>query len=265
MFNKYCTISDQENTRNDLHGVILGKNVDIALEEMVKDGVLQELVPGLEPLIAMKDKSNRFKPLWKHTKTVTKQSKPTIVLRWAAFFHDFGKPECFNIINDKIIFHNHESKSVKYFKKFAEKNKIFSKEEYKEICFLIYNLGYVESYTDDWTDSAVRRFITKCGPYIDNLLLLSTADITTADPNKRKSILNKINSFKNRIQYINSIDSRKQVLPKGLGHAIINAGLGNGQVISELKNFLEKEIQEEKILPNKDIEYYMNYLINKIR
>ena len=82
----------------NLHKVITGRHADIALDEMEKDGILALIIPGINDVVAMKDPSGkrRFKDLWWHTKLVVMQAKPKLEVRWAALFHDFGKPSCFN-------------------------------------------------------------------------------------------------------------------------------------------------------------------------
>lgn len=249
-----------------LHDVLLGKHVDEALDLMECDGVLDYLIPGIQGVIQMKDTSgkNRFKDLWWHTKLVVKQSKPKLEVRWAALFHDFGKPECFSWENGKVTFWNHEQTSVKYFKKFARKHRIFTKEQYNKISFLIYNLGYVESYESTWTESAVRRFGKEMGDHLDDILLLSRADTTSSRPAVRAMVQNNATELKQRVLEVQEKDSIVPPLPKGIGTAIIDLGVPSGRSVGNVKSWLEKKVEDGDLKAHQDIQYYVDFLQDKI-
>ncbi len=244
-----------------LHDIIMGRHVDIALEQMYQDGLLSFVIPGINDVVTMRDVpgKHRFKDLWWHTKLVVLQSKPKLEIRWAALFHDFGKPSCFTMENGKVAFHNHEHASVKYFKEFARKFRIFTPEQYNKISFLIYNLGYVEAYTSNWTESAVRRFAKDTGPNLEYLLLLSRADTTSSNPKNRRKVQFKISELSKRIKEVQAKDAVVSLLPKGIGNAIIDIGL-TGKDIGAAKDYLEGMIKAGTIEGNKDIQYYMQYL-----
>ena len=246
---------------SSLHDIIMGRHVDVALEQMEKDGVLAYIIPGINDVVSMRDNSgkNRFKDLWWHTKLVVLQSKPRLEIRWAALFHDFGKPSCFSMENGKASFHNHEHASVKYFKEFARKFRIFTPEQYNKISFLIYNLGYVEAYSSKWTESAVRRFAKDMGDNVDDLLLLSRADTTSSKPQNRRRVQFKISELSRRIKEVRAKDSIVPPLPKGIGNAIIKLGV-TGKSIGSVKAHLEKTIESGDLKAHQDIEYYMDFL-----
>jgi len=281
LFNKYVTlsrtgetsgqnqsISTQELNKassaedvNSLHDIIMGRHADIALDFMEKDGVLAYIIPGLGDIVSMKDVTgkNRFKDLWWHTKLVVVQSKPKLEIRWAALFHDFGKPSCFTIENGKVAFHNHEHASVRYFKAFARKFRIFTPEQYNKISFLIYNLGYVEAYSSTWTEPAVRRFAKDMGDNVDYLLLLSRADTTSRNPRNRRKVQFKISELSKRIKEVRTKDAIVPPLPKGIGNAIMDIGI-SGKEIGTLKAQLEKLVQDKILKPNQEVQYYMDYI-----
>ena len=246
----------------NLHEIMVQRYVDIALDEMEKDGILQLIIPGINDVVAMKDTSGkrRFKDLWYHTKLVVMQSNPRIEIRWAALFHDFGKPSCFSMDNGQTSFHGHEHASVKYFKEFARVFKIFTPEQYNKICFLIYNLGYVESYSSSWTESAVRRFAKEMGDNLDDLLLLSRADTTSSKKHVRAKVQANVSELKRRVREVLEKDAILPVLPKGIGIAIIELGFKPGKEIGKIKNILEDKIKVDILKPNQNIQYYIDYL-----
>lgn len=278
MFDKYINIAktgklndlpipserDLFNHLHQLHDIITARHVHVALDQMEKDGVLYSIIPGLANVVNMKDSKKRFKDLWEHTKTVVLQSKPKKEIRWAALFHDFGKPECFSFIGNTPTFHGHELASVKYFKEFSRKTKLFSREEHLKIQFLIANLGYVESYSSTWSESGVRRFAKEIGEHLDDLLLLSRADITTSKKNKRAKIHAKISELKKRIKLVQEKDAIKPVLPKGLGHLIIGLGFKPGPEVGAIMKALEGKVAIGELQPFMEPQYYEQYIKNKI-
>lgn len=280
MFERYVEIAQNEESSlsipdvsklsisdaKEMHNIILLKNVDIVLDAMEKDGVLEQIIPGLKGVVQMKDTSGkrRFKDLWWHTKLVVKQAKPKLEVRWAALFHDFGKPECFSWENGKVTFWNHEQASVKYFREFARRYRIFTKEEYQKISFLIYNLGHVEAYESSWTESAVRRFGKEMGDHLDDILLLSRADTTSSRPAVRAKIQSKISELKDRVLEVREKDAIVPPLPKGIGNAIMDLGI-QGRAIGEVKSYLEKKVEEGELKAHQDIDYYMDFLHSKDR
>jgi poly(A) polymerase len=49
------------------------------------------------------------------------QGKPAALLKWAALFHDLGKPETHRLIADKITFYNHDQAGAAIFEAIAER------------------------------------------------------------------------------------------------------------------------------------------------
>lgn len=245
---------------SDMHQIMLGRHIDLALEEMYQDGVLS-IIPGIEGVVAMKDTSgkNLFKDLWWHTKLVVKQSKPKLEIRWAALFHDFGKPACFSMENGKVAFHGHEHASVQYFKEFARKNRIFSPDQYNKISFLIYNLGYVESYSSEWTESAVRRFGKEMGDNLEDLLLLARADTTSSRSWVRKRVQDKVSELGRRVKETQEKDAYIPLLPKGIGNVIMEFGM-KGKQVEAMKDELESQIEKGNLKAYQDLDYYKEYL-----
>lgn len=251
----------------NLHKIITGRHADIALDEMEKDGILALIIPGINDVVAMKDPSGkrRFKDLWWHTKLVVMQAKPKLEVRWAALFHDFGKPSCFSMEGGKVQFHGHEHASVKYFKEFARKTRIFTPKQYNKIGFLIYNLGYVESYSSSWTESAVRRFAKEMGDNLDDLLLLSRADTTSSKKATRAKVQAKVSELSKRVKAVREKDAIVPPLPKGIGNAIIELGVEPGRGVGEVKKYLENQVKSGILKPHQDIEYYISYYSSLVR
>lgn len=254
--------SKDEVSFNQLHDVMCGRYVADALEALAQSGILQFLIPALVDSFSFDNMKNiGAKKIWPHTKVVVAQSEPTLMVRWAALFHDLGKPKTFND-DEKVSFHRHELVSARIFARFARTWKLFSKSKAKKIERIIENLGYVEAYTDDWTDRAVRRFIRDVGDdVLDPLFKLSEADITTKHDDKRRRIISRIEKFKLRIDNVQKEDNQGKLLPKGIGLYIIRElNIEPGKQVKEIKDRLENDVRSGLLEPMKSSEYYISYL-----
>lgn len=248
---------------SQLHSIMIGPHVGLALAILQRIGFFKDLIPEIQDGLELKS-SKSFKEIWPHTIRVVSQTPPMLNIRWAALFHDLGKAKAFDIKNNKVTFHHHEHISAVIFDRFSRRTGIFSGGQRRAIRFLVANLGYVESYESSWTDSAVRRFALEAGMFLDDLLILSEADITTARPENKRRILRKIEELKTRIVEIREKDSKLCLLPKGIGNAISDKlGIPLGPQIGVVKKELEDKIEKKELLPYEQIEYYINYLVNK--
>lgn len=242
-----------------LHKIIVAPHVSLAFMVLHNSGFFDKLIPEIKESLVLKSRK-RFKEIWPHTLEVLSQTPPRLNLRWSALFHDLGKVKAFSTKNGKVTFHHHEHISARIFLEFSKRAKIFTSGQKNCIHFLVNNLGYVEGYKSEWSDNAVRRFDREMGMYVDDLLVLSTADITTKNKNRKENILKKIQELKDRIDYLRIQYSQRIVLPKGIGNSIREKFGVQNQEIGIIKSFLEKQVDNGVILNNKDIEYYIDYL-----
>ena len=244
-----------------LHKIMAGPHVVLALVALQGAGFFDGLLPEIQQAMDLKSTNKQFKEIWPHTICVINQTPARRALRWAALFHDLGKTKAFSVQNNRVTFHHHEKISAKIFDKFARKTQIFGRGQRNRIYFLIDNLGYAEGYENTWTDSAVRRFAKEMGDYLEDILTLSEADITTASQKKRERILRRIGELRTRIVEIRENDAKQNVLPKGLGQEISKQlGIPIGPEIGKIRKELEKRIDAGELSSNGDFKYYIEYL-----
>jgi tRNA nucleotidyltransferase/poly(A) polymerase len=235
-------------------------HVGLALAVLQKIGFFVDLIPEIQAGLDLKS-SKSFKEIWPHTIVVVSKTPPILSIRWAALFHDLGKAQAFKICGNKVTFHNHELISAGIFDRFSRRTDIFQTPQKRYIRFLIANLGYIESYDSKWSDGGVRRFDKEIGFHLDNLFILSEADICTANQQKRNSILRKMQEFKDRIIEIREKDSKLRPLPKGLGNVIAEKlNIPLGPKIGEVMRSLEEKIESGSLNGHEGIDYYIEHL-----
>ncbi len=83
------------------------------------------------------------------------------VLRWAALFHDVGKPRCYAEDARGIHFHGHDEESARMATAILERLR-FSNERIQAVTHLVRH--HMFGYESEWSDAALRRFVSRVGP-----------------------------------------------------------------------------------------------------
>ena len=178
-----------QKTRSLLDRVMMGSHADLGLDALLVGGLLDALLPEVKAMVGFGDGEWRHKDVWKHTKQVVAQSTHRLEVRWAALFHDIGKVRTRSISpSGEVHFFGHAEVGARMFDKLERREHLFRSDESlrEEIRFLVLHHLRASQYDGSWTDSAVRRFAREIGPYLDDLLCLSRADITTKRPEKKR-------------------------------------------------------------------------------
>lgn len=252
----------RDKLRTRIDHILLDPNVFEELEILRSDGTIALMFPEIEALVGFGGEDSGHKDLWEHTKLVVGQTKRQVLLRWAALYHDVGKPRCFSKDADgKIAFHHHESVSAKLFAKMAERVQLFTRDEAKEIKFLVYNLGHVEAYEIDWSDSAVRRLHRLAGEHFDSLLALARADITTKHAHKRQAHHERMKHLRDRAEELARQDAIPAALPSGLGARITQElGVPPSPTLGILMAALKALVEAGKIERQADPDVYIRHI-----
>jgi poly(A) polymerase len=241
--------------------VMLSSRPDRGLDQLRVDGILEHFFPEVEEIVGFGGQGH--KELWPHTIQVVLQTKPNIIVRWAALFHDVGKVKTFADDGDKISFHGHEIVSTRLFSDASRRTGFFSSDETKHIKFLIRNLGKVESYTTIWTDSAVRRLGEQILDNLDNILDLARADVTTKHEDKKFWHREKVNDLEKRIRELREEDAVPSALPKGLGNALMKEfDLPPSKKLGDLMKSLEQDVESGTLPRLATFDVYINYIKN---
>ncbi len=245
-----------------LEQVLMEPHVEQALQWLHDVGLLKTILPELDATVDFtQEMDRRHKDVWKHTKQVVAQSTRQREVRWAALLHDIGKVITRALTPEgKVTFYGHAEVGARMFDRVAVRLS-FEEPLRGQIRFLILHHLRANQYDGTWTDSAVRRFARDMGPQLDSLLALSQADITSARPGKRQRALAQIDELSGRIAALQEIDSRVPPLPSGLGNQIMERfQLRPSRLIGDLRRHLEQAIEEGKLEPHLDSDYYLDFL-----
>jgi poly(A) polymerase len=240
--------------------VLTGRHPMLALTYLQLEGVLGRTFPEVQAITGFGGLGH--KDLWDHTLKVVRQTKNRPALRWAALFHDVGKPVSFSRVHGKVTFHQHEYASARLFLQAARRTRLFKQEDREKIHFLIRGLAFLGHDTADWTDSAVRRLNRELGEHRDDVFLLARADVTSKHAYKRQRIHRLMHDLAGRAKAIAAADAIVPPLPKGLGTAISKAfGVPPSRQLGNIMQALETRCGAGELESHQNIEFYIEYLV----
>ncbi|MGE5185824.1 MAG: HDIG domain-containing metalloprotein [Acidobacteriota bacterium] len=253
--------ADKARLRAAVELAIMGHDVDAALEWMHRAGILRVLFPELEATVDLVQEPGRqHKDVWAHTKQVVKQTVRRPLVRWAALLHDIGKVPTRTYTPDGVHFHGHAEVGARMFDKVYPRF-TFARDERQTIRFLVKHHLRTNQYSEQWTDSAVRRFHREMGAYMTDLLDLSRADITSKRPGRRKQLLEQISALSDRVHVLAEEDAKLPPLPGGVGNAIMEAfELPPSRLIGDLKRALEGAIERGELEARREDAYYVAHI-----
>jgi poly(A) polymerase len=249
--------------REVFEDIILAPHLGAGLQWMHDAGVLGVLLPEVEATVDFSQEAGRrHKDVWEHTKQVVRQTPEKPLVRWSALLHDIGKVPTRVLLPDgRVTFHRHAEIGARMFDGIARRLR-FEREARQQIRFLIYNHLRANAYQCSWTDAAVRRFDVEMGRYLDELIELSLADVTSRRPGRKQEAAGNIEELLGRIRSIRELDAKVPPLPPGLGNAIMTAfKLSPGKRIGELRRLCEDAIERGELVERREAEYYVDYLV----
>jgi poly(A) polymerase len=256
-----------ERVQHEFSRTLLNPQPRAALELFVGTGLADVVLPELSALRMEIDEHHQHKDVYTHSLTVLDQAielekadpdsgSPDLVLRLAALLHDIGKPATRrHEPRGRVSFHHHEVVGAKLVKKRLSALR-FSKEITEAVARLTFlHLRFHGYGRGEWTDSAVRRYVTDAGDLLPRLHKLVRSDSTTRNKRRAAALSETYDSLEQRIQELSELEDLARVRPDLDGNAIMELlGIGPGREVGEAWKMLKDLRLERGPLSREDAE-----------
>jgi poly(A) polymerase len=242
-----------ERVQAELSKLLLAGDPRPGLELLVGTGLADRVLPEVAGMRLAIDEHHQHKDVYQHSLTVLAQaieletsheptSGPDLILRLAALLHDVGKPATREFQpGGGVSFHHHEVVGARMARKRLRALK-FSKEIIDDVSQLVFlHLRFHGYGKGEWTDSAVRRYVTDAGPLLTRLHKLVRADCTTRNRRKAAALQATYDDLETRIAALKAKEDLDRVRPDLNGEQIMELlGLKPGPDVGKAWKFLKE-------------------------
>jgi poly(A) polymerase len=238
-----------ERIRDEFTKLLCGADPVAGLRLLVDTGLADRFIPELSGLKLEIDEHAQHKDVYEHTLIVVQNAirlegdaGPDFTLRMAALMHDVGKPATKDVGRDgRVSFHHHEVVGARLTKQRMKAMK-YPKDVISDVAELVaLHLRFYGYGRGEWTDSAVRRYVTDAGELLPRLHKLTRSDVTTRNRRKAAQLAADYDALEERIARLQAEEDLARVRPDLDGNAIMELlGVPPGPVVGQAWKHLKE-------------------------
>ncbi|MBP2691042.1 MAG: HD domain-containing protein [Muribaculaceae bacterium] len=204
-----------ERIKDELSKIMRSPRPSIGWELLLRSGLLKLILPELAALRGVEIVNGRgHKDNFYHTLGVVDNvaaASDNEWLRWAALFHDIGKPATKRFEPATgWTFHNHNIVGAKMIPRIFKRMRMPLGAEMRYVRKLVdIHMRPIALVEDEVTDSAVRRLMNYAEEDLDDLMTLARADITSKNEEKKQRFLDNFNLVEEKFSEIRIKDAER--------------------------------------------------------
>ena len=267
-----------ERIADELNKIMLTNAPSKGFVDLQRCGLLQLIIPELSMLDLVETRNGKaHKNNFYHTLEVLDNvcksqiasddnGEMMLWLRWAALFHDIGKPHSKRWDNVAgWTFHNHNYVGAKMIPSIFRRMKLPMDMKMKYVQKIVdLHMRPIVIADDEVTDSAVRRLMNDAGDDIDDLMTLCEADITSKNQVRKQRFLDNFRSVREKLADLKERDYKRLLQPCIDGNEIMDIfHLTPCREVGALKQTLKDAVLDNKV--ENEREALMQLLMNKAK